>query len=396
MLTRGTNLRRIDVYDLARELATVRASTLSAVSRDPQVVAELLTEVAVDVLREPGDVLQRYLRNMADAYTLLAFMRETPDVRRALQHLYGRARLILDTSVLLPCLAEVLLPETDRLVTLLLRAAAGAGARLEVVPGVINEIHAHINIASRCQTTSADRWQGRVPFLLVEWRRLAVGGSFRRFVETFEGTEAPMDDIQDFLATQLGVTVADDVWNAASEVDIEIRGRLTEVWRDRRERWRHTRSPFDDTNILLRHDVDTYLGVSALRHGRRDGLYGYDLWWVTRDATAFALRRLMQAEQIELGPIPCMHPDFLSNFLALEPLREPDIRQRLPVAVDVQYFAGQDVVATADTIRRDNEGLPEYLVRRRIRDALDRERARQPDGQEVGVRGQEDLGISSA
>jgi hypothetical protein len=34
----------------------------------------------------------------------------------------------------------------------------------------------------------------------------------------------------------------------------------------------------------------------------------------------------------------------------------------------------QDILKLADDVRRENEGLPEYVIRRKVRDAIDRAR----------------------
>jgi hypothetical protein len=46
--------------------------------------------------------------------------------------------------------------------------------------------------------------------------------------------------------------------------------------------------------------------------------------------------------------------------------------------LDVEMYESmpQDILGIADQVRQDNEGLPEYVIRRKVRDAIDHARIR--------------------
>src|SRR5205823_649046 len=69
---------------------------------------ELGTECVDSILRRPGAILDDYLVQLSNAYTLLAFLRQTPDVQRALDHMVEGGRIVLDATVVLPMLGETL------------------------------------------------------------------------------------------------------------------------------------------------------------------------------------------------------------------------------------------------------------------------------------------------
>jgi hypothetical protein len=76
-----------------------------------------------------------------------------------------------------------------------------------------------------------------------------------------------------------------------------------------------------------------------------------------------------------------MSPDFLSNYLLFGPLRRlvpRTLETALPVVADVQlsqYVPGE-LVSIANEVRLRGKDLPEAVIRRQVRDALDEARLR--------------------
>jgi len=76
-----------------------------------------------------------------------------------------------------------------------------------------------------------------------------------------------------------------------------------------------------------------------------------------------------------------MSLDFLINNLAFGPERyklKRSQEQVLPIVLDIEMSESmpQDILQIADDVRKDNEGLPEYVIRRKVRDAIDNARRR--------------------
>jgi hypothetical protein len=140
----------------------------------------------------------------------------------------------------------------------------------------------------------------------------------------------------------------------------------------------------DEMNVDIRvnHDVEMYLGVLAMRTSEKPDIYGNEAWLVTIDGTAFKLPELAAAEGIELPRSPAMHPNFLSNLLGIGPSRttiEPSLKRLLPVAIDIhEHGWGIPALAEAATaVRQEHAGEPEYLIRRKLREAMDQLKASQ-------------------
>src|SRR5439155_24900541 len=156
--------RRTDVYDLAKPLVTTKFQSLRATGLGTEDLAEVVSETVVEIVTAPDRILQRYLRELADAYTLLAFLRETPDVQQAIKHLFGQGTLILDTTVVLPGFAESILDASQQRFSNLFRAAKRVGIDLEITEGVLEEISTHFGGCVAYSRTEAGQWTGAIPF----------------------------------------------------------------------------------------------------------------------------------------------------------------------------------------------------------------------------------------
>ncbi len=372
----NATLRREDVLPIAEDIVTRRAAALGLLNLTHDQLAELTMEALLRAFVLPPGAVQGYLREMADAYTLLAFMRESPDVQNAVSHFFSRGQLVLDTTVLLPTIAETLLSTEDQRYTNLLRGASEAGMDLLITEGVLEEIDTHLNRALICYQMGSG-WNGEPPLVLDLWRQFGGGGDFRAFIEKFRGDGGPAG-IQVFLQYALRASLTDLDRTAAGAIPGEARHEFTEVWRPRKK-LRPGRSEAE-RDILLRHDVEMFLGVVGLRKHERPDVFGYEAWWVTTDPTAHGMFRAARSNGVNVPSNPCMDPAFLTNLLSIGPTRgrlDASSRLLLPAALDIQRrgWGDKELSDLADAIRGQNDGEPEWLVRRRIRDAVNKVKA---------------------
>lgn len=86
---------------------------------------DFIKHVTRQILNTPSDATTELLRLLSTSYTLFAFLSEVPDVQRATKKLFERGTIWLDTSVLLPVLAELAFPEESRPSTATFRDRAG-------------------------------------------------------------------------------------------------------------------------------------------------------------------------------------------------------------------------------------------------------------------------------
>ena len=229
------NLRRLDMQSL-RTTVISDINTAGDVGLRGRCV-DLLTKTLEQIIYTHDPVTQSYLRQSADAYTLMAFLRAVPDVQRVVSKLFSTGWIWLDTSIILPAMAETLLDQDHQRFCSLLRIARSAGLQLRVTPGVVEEVERHFNRSLVC-LRSREPWEGRVPFMLSVY---AASGQplsdFPHWVEHFAGNARPEQDIADYLDEVFGVAV-ETLEEDANGADASLRGAVQEVWHAAHERRR--------------------------------------------------------------------------------------------------------------------------------------------------------------
>lgn len=347
---------------------------------------EAFVDTVEQALLAPSAEMQRYLRSLADSYTMFSFLQETPDIQGAIGKMFSSGEIWLDTTVVLPLFAEQLLETpASRLYTNIVRAAHEAGLKLRMTPGVLEEVDRHMNKAKvyATQQWGGNSWRGRVPFLYAAY---AFAGrardTFATWLEEFRGTQHPEDDLAEFLNEEFGVEI-ESLSEQAERTSTELRGAVQEVWHKAHEKRRVTDVELDRITIgkLVDHDVENYLGVVQKRTQQRRSAFGYTSWWLTLDSLAYTVRERIR-NSVEVVPdSPVMSPDFLANYLAIGPARSRvrrDTESLIPVVLEMSELENipQEVIDIADEVREANRDAPERVIRRRVRDTLDIARAR--------------------
>lgn len=385
-------VQQIDANELIETLARDESAQLKAV--EPEQASAIVRRV----LERPSPPTQRHLRRLADAYTLFAFLREAPDVQRVVVRLFADGDVWLDTSVVLPLLAETLLVErTERHYTVLLRAALDAGLRLHVTDGVVEEVERHINRSLTFARTATDQWRSRVPFLYAVYASTGRSrAEFSDWAASFAGSMRPKEDVREYLADIFGITHR-DLTAEADAAPLELRSAVQEVWHQSHDRRRARSGADDDLDQITRlrlvaHDVENCVGVIGLRRGASSSPMGYRTWFLTLDRTALGLGKELRNRLGHNAPAsPALSPDFLTEFLRLGPVRtavERDARVNLPLLTDISMYESMpiELIELAERVRRESAGLDERVTRRRVRDALDDARLRPGDEAKGGMK----------
>jgi hypothetical protein len=135
---------------------------------------------------------------------------------------------------------------------------------------------------------------------------------------------------------------------------------------------------------LVRHDVECSLGVLLLRNSTTDSSFGYRQWWLCLDRAALGFMDTLRAEAGEWAGnmmSPNLSPDFLTEYLRLGPVRnaiDRGLRVKIPALTELarRKTLSVELIEIADRVRMDSLGLPERVIRRKVRDALDEARVR--------------------
>lgn len=357
-------------------------------------IINVIFSCIVELLNEPSTNVQNHLRSKADAYTLFAFLGRTPDIQTAVSVMFSHGTIWLDTSIILPLFVERLISNGQRRFSQMLHVATGAGLELRVTSGVIEEVERHINRSLTYLRMHYSYWTGGVPFLADAYLRAGrVPSAFSSWVENFRGTERPEDDICDYLEEFFSIR-RQSLEREELEADVDVRIAIQEAWHSAHSRRRDAGSEGLDKNTihrLVRHDVENYLGVVELRRQEKGSALGYSAWWLTLDRSAGHVDEEIRARLKSKAPAtPVMSADFLVNYLSIGPIRSrvtKDAEVSLPIALDTGLVAElpSDLLDEAERIRRDASDLPEYIVRRRVRDCLDAAKRRPGHMVEEGV-----------
>jgi hypothetical protein len=327
-----------------------------------------------------------YLRRLANAYTLLSFLNQTPDVQSATRKLFSYGTIWVDATVILPLFAEQLEEEEEyRHLTKVFTACNNAGIEWRVTSGVIQEVNSHMNNALTCSQYQTGSWRGRIPYLYYQF--LYTGrppSDFRKWLSLFRGSERPEDDLAQFLYEFFGMK-QQDLGEEARKVPDELRWAADRLWTAAHEHRRRYTQQIDETTTrkLIQHDIETYLGVIALRKSEDVTELGYRHWLLTLDRNAWEIRdRLKEEFRESTPPSPLLSLSFLLNKMTFGPGRSyvsMETELSLPLILDVELSESlpHDIIEIADKVRRENEGLPEYVIRRKVRDEIDKARRRQ-------------------
>lgn len=347
---------------------------------DKQHAIQVILMSMIELFTEPSKEVQSHLRSKADAYTLLAFLGQTPDAQAAVSKMFSHGSIWLDTTIVLPIFAEQLIANGYGRFTQMLKIASSAGLNLRITSGVIEEVERHMN---RCSTYVHMRhadWVGRVPFLVNAYMRSGRDPmSFNSWIEYFKGRERPEDDLADYLAEFFNI-IREDLDKYEERAADHIRAAVQETWHEIHTNRRNpNRTDLDQITLqrLVKHDVENYLGVAELRRDEGSSPLGYSAWWLTLDRVAFEVdKRISKTLKNDAPPTPVMSADFLVNYLSIGPIRSQinkSAESILPVVLDVGMLneLPPDLLDEAERIRREARDLPEHVVRRRVRDCLD-------------------------
>lgn len=363
----------LDHIDI-RDIVSSHDISCGISGRDP---LEYLVLVTTSVLSAPSPSARDYLRSLSDAYTLMAFLSETPDVQTATNKLFSQGTIWLDTSVLLPLFPEARVEEGSRPFSTTFKQAMKSGATLRITPGVIEEVERHLN---KCRAyANSDHWQGGTPYVYQQY--VIQGGTRDRFsswLEHFIGDFRPEEDIADFLK-QFGISVEEPV--SPVNLSSELVDAVKEYWRQAQDRRRGAEEFNIRVEALARHDFENSLTVLNARESEvgRGGI-GYRSWWLTLDKFAYYMKDDPEIlRTVKSFHSPVLSLDFLLKFLTFGPARDRvfhDEHSSMRVfAPEIFDHIPADLMSVAERVRKENANLPQHIVRRRIRDALDRAKA---------------------
>lgn len=351
-------------------------------------------DIALNVIARllSSDLLavKTHLKKISDTYTLYSFLRQTPDVQKVTKKIFGHGKIWLDTTIVLPLLVETFYrEEQDKRYTNIASSLIQSGVELCVTDGVIREVLQHLNISIACSRRNIKQWNGRVPFLYYHYVEQGYEPSkFASSTEVFRGQYRPEDDMEEYLKHYFNISV-ESLVDALKLVDEETRFRIEALWSEAHRGRRNENGngngnvDFDEsvTEALIKHDVESYVGIIGMRQNEQSSELGYKHWWLTIDSLAWKIRNKLKEEFERPPSSPLMSLDFLANTLSFGPSRSSfsrDQEQLLPLffEADASEYMPKELIEIANRVREKNEGQPEHVIRRKVRDTCDRMKRR--------------------
>ncbi|MFI8523959.1 hypothetical protein ACIGB8_05920 [Promicromonospora sukumoe] len=346
-----------------------------------RVRTEQAATAIITVLSMPSDRTRNYLGRILNAYTLLAFLQQTPDVQKVLSKVFDGGEIWLDTSAVLPLIAETAFETDDeKPFTELFTAARDSGLKLYVTLGVIEEISHHLSNCLLCVKLGAD-WRDRIPYVLSAYMSSGrAEEDLAEWVAEFRGKQRPELDIEESLKAYFGIERR-DLTEHSDGADIALRGAVQKLWIESHSKRRQGATVAIGTvDRLTEHDVENVVGVVEYRKQNQTSPLGYTAWLLTLDRTAFTLQAWLNDQLGEDAPhSPVISPDYFSQMLRFGPLRRKPETQDispLPVTIEIRRFENvpHELMKIASETRQKYAGFSEVRIRREVRDALDHAR----------------------
>ena len=289
---------------------------------------DIALNVTARILSSDLSAVKTHLKKISDTYTLYSFLRETPDVQKVTKKIFSYGKVWLDTTIVLPLLVETFYGEEQyKRYTSIALSLIENGVELCVTDGVVREVLKHINISITCSRRSLNQWYGRIPFLYYHY--VEQGYEPVRFgsrAEIFHGRHRPEDDIKEYLMHNFKIAV-EPLDGAVKLVDDFTRFRIEALWSEahkgRRSESGNNNSDLDETitEALIKHDVESYVGVIGMRKNEQESELGYKHWWLTIDSLAWEIRNKLKQEFERPPSSPLMSLDFLASTLSFGPAR---------------------------------------------------------------------------
>ncbi|NTI50974.1 hypothetical protein G6L94_21865 [Agrobacterium rhizogenes] len=353
---------------------------------------DLLEKMTLEILRTPSSATSELLNLLSTSYTLFAFLSEVPDVQKATKKLFEHGRIWLDTTALLPLIAEQAFYEDNRPFTDLMVQLDRAGVNLSITEGVLEEVEGHLNLC-KAFTRSSD-WRGRVPYV---YARYVIAGKspagFPGWLDNFMGDHRPIDDLADFFNEVANISL--ESVPSTDDMDPTVVNAVADYWTEVQDRRRRADAFSVNAYRLAAHDTENYLAALAERRSRQDGsALGYSSWLFTLDSAAWALMSKVDPNvRRRIHHAPLISLDFLLKYLSFGPRRD---RVDTSLTGHSRIFTASiyesipvELIAVAEQVRATNVGSTERLIQRRIRDELDKQRMAIGDAQKAGFEGED-------
>lgn len=336
---------------------------------------DTIYNIIVHILTNHTNIFNKYLRYISNSYLLYLFLNKTENIKDITKKIFNKGNIWIDTSVILPLFSEKFEDDEDKKITTILKYCRASGIKLFVTKGIIEEIYAHINKCITCSKMT--EWEGDIPFLYGKYIEKGFSPySFKDEINVFCGDIRPLDDIELYLNETFDIQV--NTFSSATTINDNIIDAINKIWeaahQQRRENLRQS-VPEETIEKLIRHDQEMYIGVLNLRSTENKSFLGYENWLLTFDKTAWKIpKKVSEQFPQEKNNSPLIQFSFLENCMIFGKANTGD--QSFPIIFDFELtsddVANNEFLKISQNIRDNAHGKPEFVIKREIRDAIDK------------------------
>ncbi|MGK9046678.1 hypothetical protein KXR63_04820 [Stutzerimonas chloritidismutans] len=316
----GNIINAEKLLDIYIENFPIPDSTLKLAAKD------LLPHAIFEVLSSSAPEIKNYIRAKTDLFIINSFLQVTPDVQAACKKLLSGDLLFLDTTILVRCVAESLLPEGNQPILQALHCAKLAGYKLKTWDIYIDELVSHIR--GPVMLEWANHYAGKphesisqmlrtAPTLLNVFYRASVdkGTTFGKIAEGIVGKTNFRENIVEFLKNEFYIKTDSIEIIDQSTSGIEERNRALAAWRD--GKYKHNNMPDERFEQLILNDVNCYLEVVRLRRSSSitGPNHGQKIWYLTLDKMPWRIAKVMSPDKDAVYEV-AMSLSYLVNCVA--------------------------------------------------------------------------------
>lgn len=342
------------IDQLLNEVIREKISAAGIIPRNRDAVQFVLLETFRQIVYNGDQMQKEFLSKLSNTYNMLFLLQIDPTLARYFERIAGELRIYVDSSILIPAIAEYFLEPHNQRYTNLLRSARDAGITILVNDYVLGEIENHLRSTKYVYQKEFERYEhlytDRMSIIFID--QILIRAYF--YVRINNKVETFREFIEEFISWNMNGDIRGELvlW---LEDQFGVRYVEQEVALDPHEVERLTQAlaplKFNRDPNRARTDAKQLLTIYQLRKDNNEtsqtGIFGYKTWWLTSDVTS---QRAFQqiADEQESTATPYIRADYIYNYIALAPSKQHVdgiYRKMFPtlLGVNVSFYVPSDV-----------------------------------------------------
>jgi len=343
----------------------------------------VLMRLSRDLIYSPTSEEKEYFSSLSKTYMTLFMLRADPKIAKYLQTIARGLQVFVCSSILIPALSEIFVPEQDRRLWNLLKMARKAGVKFYITSSILDEIVQHIDNKIK---EYRDIYEGNeeiytdhqsisyIDSILIRgffYHRMKDPKlTFYHYIDQFvfpnSGWSDKKYELRMFFEEEFEIDFFEREKELLDCVDKKDLSLLTD-----------TLEKYKPSKQQAINDAKTILMIYTKRHvdgEENNGALGFNSWWLSTDTTTFSA--VEECLGKNYTPSCYIRPDFLLNFITLSPQKheiESAYDNIFPCTLGVslsRHIDGRFTRAIADCLK-SHQGFKTSRIRTIIHAEID-------------------------